>query len=937
MPAMRPLLQKAWIIIKQNAQVLIVWAAFTLMVVLSSLFVDRIVRRQLVSEAETSLTFMQAKIESDLQEPQTLMLSIADVVRGMILQGCDSDTVHDYVKNVSGNVIRNEKRALGVNGLFGVFDVFGGLYLNDSENIPSPGYVPRERPWYKAAVEADGEITLTDPYLDERTGTIVLSCAQRVFDDRGNPLCVLALDIPLDRISDHIAPTKLADGGYSLLFDKKLNVIAHPVTVNLGKHLREWNSGLVALADDLERIGGVSERRVNNYLGADSVVFIRSIINQWFLGIVTPYNMYYRNVTILRTMLILAGFTLSASLSFIFLRISQAKARADMKNRQKSNFLARMSHEIRTPMNAILGIAEIELQDETLPQSAHEAFARIGNSGDLLIGIINDILDLSKIEAGKLELTSAKYDIPSLIHDTVQLNILHYGSKPIEFKLDVDENIPVSLVGDELRIKQILNNLLSNAFKYTEKGEVSFSIAADYAPRGGAINVPLVFRVCDTGQGMTAEQVRTLGSEYSRFNLESNRTTQGTGLGMSITIKLIQMMNGEFSIDSKPGKGTAVTVRLPQRNDGIGVSGTIGREQAENFRQLRSVNTAHMKKTAQMAREYMPYGRVLIVDDVESNLYVARGLMVPYGLSIETAVSGFEAVDKIKRGGSFDIIFMDHMMPKMDGIEAARIIRGLGYKNPIVALTANALTGQAEMFRENGFAGFISKPIDMRQLNQMLNKLIRDKQGPDTVEAARRRAADLKTAIQAEARPALDPELAEIFAKDAEKALERLEAAHAREYRGTDDIQQYAIDAHSMKSVLANIGETGLSAAALKLEQTGRAGDTKKMTAETPAFLEGLRKVIEKVKPKEDGGDASRENTGDEAYLNEKLRAVQTACENYDAMTANTALAELRKKNWPPSAKELLDTLAVHLLQSDFEEAAKLAESRAKGERDGGC
>jgi signal transduction histidine kinase/DNA-binding response OmpR family regulator/HPt (histidine-containing phosphotransfer) domain-containing protein len=924
MPMMiRSFARRTWKTIRQNAQVLIVCGAFALMVILSNFFVGGIVRKQLVREAEASLTFMQTKIEADLQEPHTLMLSISETIRGMILLGYDPDVVHKYIQDISNSVIKNERRPLGSNGLYGVFHAFGDLYLNDNTWLPPEGYVPTDRPWYKAAIETKGEVALTQPYLDARTGNVVLSCVRSVSDEEGNTLCVLALDVPLGRIANDVVSTRLAEGGYGLLFDSKLNVIAHPDPMGLGKPLREWNSGLASLVNDLEKAKSVSERKLRNFMDIETIVFVRIIKNEWFVGIVTPYDKYYQDVVRMRTRLILVGFALAVSLSFVFLRISSAKTKAEAKNQQKSNFLARMSHEIRTPMNAVLGIAEIQLQSLTLSQSVREAFLKISNSGDLLIGIINDILDLSKIEAGKLELTPAAYDVPSLINDTVQLNILRFESKPIEFKLSVDENVPVSLIGDELRIKQILNNLLSNAFKYTEKGEVSFSIAVDYAPRGGAIHVPLVFRVNDTGQGMTAEQIRKLGDEYSRFNMEANRTTEGTGLGMSITLKLIQMMNGKFSVESKVGKGTTVTVRLPQRNVGIGVSGMIGKELAEDLQKSRMHSVSQMKKV-QITRTPMPYGKVLIVDDVESNLFVAKGLMAPYGLSIETVTSGFAAIEKIKSGEVYDIVFMDHMMPKMDGIETTNIIRKLGYQHAIVALTANALTGQAEMFMENGFDGFLSKPIDIRQLNASLNKLIRDKQPPEVIAAAWRQKG-LDTAADGMPGTSLNPQLAEIFVHDAERAIGILEAIHANKIRRIDDVQMYVINVHSMKSALANIGETELSDIAQKLELAVRGGNTDVITDETLTFLDLLRNVIEKIRPKEndEGGEITDE---DSAYLNQKLSDLQTVCVEYDKKSAKEIMAELRQKTWPHPVKELLDNISGHLLHSDFEEAAKLAK-----------
>jgi signal transduction histidine kinase/DNA-binding response OmpR family regulator len=411
--------------------------------------------------------------------------------------------------------------------------------------------------------------------------------------------------------------------------------------------------------------------------------------------------------------------------------LNDAKEKAVQANQTKSSFLARMSHEIRSPMNVILGITEMQLEKEQLPLDIRDAFDKVYNSGYMLLNIINDILDLSKIEADKLELMPGNYEVASMINDTVQMNVMRFDSKAIQFELKADENVPMMLFGDELRIKQILNNILTNAFKYTDTGKVSLSVSAE----SGMSDMTLILRVSDTGRGMTNEQVEKLFDDYTRFSLEASRSIEGTGLGMSITSHLVHMMKGEISVDSAPGKGSVFTVRLPQKNvDGAGV---FGNEVSESLSRLNQGNMAQIKKAPQIIREYMPYGKVLIVDDMEPNLYVARGLMSPYGLSMETAASGVEAIDKIKDGNKYDVIFMDHFMPGMDGIEAVKIIRELGYNQPIVALTANAILGQADMFLKNGFDGYISKPIDIRQLNITLNNLVRDKYPSETVEAAR--------------------------------------------------------------------------------------------------------------------------------------------------------------------------------------------------------
>jgi len=501
-----------------------------------------------------------------------------------------------------------------------------------------------------------------------------------------------------------------------------------------------------------------------------------------------------------------------------------ARAEAESASNAKTAFLAKMSHEIRTPMNAIMGVTEIQLRNETLVPQVRESFAIIYNSGNLLLGIINNILDLSKIEAGKMELTPVEYEFIGLISDVVQLNAMRNNSKPIKFELHIDENVPLELIGDEIRIKQILNNLISNAFKYTEKGMVKLSIFAENEGN----NTTLILQVSDTGCGMSREQVSKLfTSEYVRFNLEANRSIEGTGLGMAITQHLVQMMGGKIFADSKMGKGSTFTVHLPQKNRGAEV---IGEKRAKDIMLLK-IDKTNIKKV-QLDFEQMPYGKVLVVDDVESNLYVAKEMMTHYGLSVEAVSSGFEAIDRIKKGEVYDIVFMDHMMPKMDGMEATKILRESGYTRPIVALTANALIGQAKIFMENGFDDFISKPIDIRQLNTVLNKYIRNKKPPEVLE---------KPA------PAINPTLLAFFVKDVENALPVLESTLANiETISDDDIQLYAITAHGIKSALANIGNTELSGLAYTLEKAGKAKDKNIIKQQTQELIDALKDFLAK-------------------------------------------------------------------------------------------
>jgi PAS domain S-box-containing protein len=589
--------------------------------------------------------------------------------------------------------------------------------------------------------------------------------------------------------------------------------------------------------------------------------------------------------------------------------LEKRKAEAEAANRAKSAFLAMMSHEIRTPMNAILGMAEIQLQDECLPPSAKDALNIIYDSGYSLLGIINDLLDLSKIEAGKMELGNSRYETAGLISDTINLNAARIGDKPIEFKLLVDEDLPLELVGDELRIKQILNNLLSNAFKYTDSGEVMLSLSAEAGGDEDARGVLLMIVVTDTGQGMSYEQVQTIFDVYSRFNMDANRNIEGTGLGMSILQRLVEEMGGDISVQSELGIGTEIIVTVKQ---GYAGPTNLGSDLAGNILDFR-MSDAKTKKS-QIVRDPMPYGKVLVVDDMETNLYVARGFLLPYGLTIDTALSGYEAIAKtIERGKDYDIIFMDHMMPGMDGMETTKKLREGGYAHPIVALTANAVAGQVEVFMANGFDGFISKPIDTLEMNASLNKFVRDKHPPEVVEAAR--AAWSEALQAADDAPRADPGLAKIFIRDAEKAI-----IAVQEFDG-GNLQSYITSVHGLKSALANIGEAKLSALAKELEQAGRDCALDFIADKTPGFLAGLREALEGLKAglaKENGAEATSE---DMAYLEKMLLGVKAACADYDAGAARAALKGLKQRQWPGHIAAMLDTISEHLLNSDFEKA----------------
>ncbi|MCL2225392.1 MAG: response regulator [Defluviitaleaceae bacterium] len=547
-----------------------------------------------------------------------------------------------------------------------------------------------------------------------------------------------------------------------------------------------------------------------------SIVCLPLFINQDFIGFFSVDDCQYERTYTKDEMDMFA----SAGLMFtnVFnrnlqaekLEVAQKQAMlaevAEESNKAKSRFLARMSHEIRTPISAVMGISEIQLQKSDLPPIIEEAFAKIHNSSVSLLGLVNDILDLSKIEAGKMTLLPEKYDTTSMINDVVHLHLPYLGTKDINFHMNVDETLPAALMGDVLRIKQIMSNLLSNAFKYTEHGSVELDLRRKTRDNG---DFALIFTISDTGTGMTPEQVDDFKNDYTRYNERSNHHIIGTGLGMPIVYNLIQMMNAEINVESEFGKGTTIVVEIPQEVVG---SEILGKEVALQLQQFK-INSA--SKRFEFTPEPMPYGSVLVVDDIDANLYVARGLLAFYGLKIDLCESGWEAIEKIHQGKVYDIIFMDQMMPEIDGTETMRTLRDMGYTQPIIALTANALIGQAEEFIKEGFDGFISKPIQTKHLNTILMKHIRDKQPPDIIAAAKASATAQVDINNFQNSVELLEKLRVDFAKKHGKTFDALSKA-----LDADDIKTAHLLAHTLKGLAGLINENTLMQAANDTELT---------------------------------------------------------------------------------------------------------------------
>ncbi|MCL1796567.1 MAG: ATP-binding protein, partial [Clostridia bacterium] len=351
--------------------------------------------------------------------------------------------------------------------------------------------------------------------------------------------------------------------------------------------------------------------------------------------------------------------------------LEDALSAARDANQAKSDFLALMSHEMRTPLNAIIGLSDLTLGVADLNDETQTNLEKINNAGVTLLGTVNDILDISKIEAGRFELVPAEYDTPSLINDTVSQNVLRIGEKPVQFLLNLSGDLPAHLYGDEIRVKQVMNNLLSNAFKYTHEGSVKLDVSSE---RDGE-DIWMTAVISDTGIGIKREDLEKLFKAYNQVDTAANRNIEGTGLGLQITRRLVEMMDGSVTVESEYGKGSTFTVKLRQK---FVTDAAIGQDTAKTLMSFRYTDYKR-RNNLRFTRISLPYARVLVVDDVATNLDVARGLLKPYKMHIDCVASGQEAIDAVKNESPrYNAVFMDHMMPGMDGIEATRRIREIG-------------------------------------------------------------------------------------------------------------------------------------------------------------------------------------------------------------------------------------------------------------------
>lgn len=689
--------------------------------------------------------------------------------------------------------------------------------------------------------------------------------------------------------------------------------------------------------------------------------------------------------------------------------------KAMQAERSKSDFLANMSHEIRTPMNAIIGMCELILRENDLNDSARENCFNIQTSGRSLLAIINDILDFSKIESGNMELIKEEFNIASLLNDIINMAEARKGTKDIEILVNAEPNIPRGLIGDEVRINQVIVNLMTNAIKFTEKGHVTLTVSHTVQDYG----VNLFVSVQDSGIGITEENLEKLFTSFRQVDTKKNRSVEGTGLGLAISKRLVGQMGGFISVKSEYGVGSEFRFVVPLQvsdnrpyahvkdpdkihvvscfgenefaavqeqffvemsrklninsvcaNDMADLKNLIAAEafthifvNSEEYRKnskffaqttkkvpvfviqdradtsfksdgikiiykpfyvipvISALNNESMvlnlnERRAADIRFSAPKAKILIVDDNSVNLKVASGLMQPYNMQITTAQSGPDAIE-ILHSKDIDLVFMDHMMPGMDGVEATKIIRDKKdeyYKNiPIIALTANAVNGAREMFLDSGFNDFLAKPIELSALDRILrNYLPKEYIQPPTKSyfgKSNRRKSDRR---QGAASPLLDidkcisyiggneeayGEILSIFARESEEKIELIKTLFEQ-----GDLKNYKIEVHALKSSSLNIGAVELSELAKELEAAGKEGNLDGAEEKHNELLRLYTEVVEAARKYL--GDAQsidsspeEEEDGDLSEISadmviEYIERAKSACSGFDGNTVTEIAAE---------------------------------------------
>ena len=799
-----------------------------------------------------------ADIENYLETARSVLWVAADTVDHMVAKGATNEEIVEYITRESTNTASQFDESY--TGLYGYIN---GKYVDGVGWVPPSDYDPTVRDWYKDAVAAGGEPLVVNPYVDAQTGNVIISVCKALTNNND----VLGLDLTLSGVQETVEGIQIDGKGYGFILNYDGTVIAHKNGNEKGKNYSE-DPEKKELYDKIMSVGkGDFEIDID---GKTCTVFVDEIHNQWHLAIVVEKNALLTNTFTVLFVSILTGLLVYSLISFFIIigyrhesknnkRMEEMKANeqkreyeakllvlekkaADSANKAKSDFLADMSHEIRTPINAVLGMNEMILR-ESKDDQILEYSSNIKSAGNTLLSIINNILDFSKIEDGKMNLVPVEFDIAELINNLVNAISERARSKGLEFHVEVDESIPSKIYGDDVRISQIVLNLLTNAVKYTETGSVTLHVKNSGTTDG---DVKLRFEVADTGIGIKEEDLGKLFESFKRIEEKRNRHIEGTGLGISIVCKLLDMMNSKLDVESKYAIGSTFGFDLKLK---VVDDTPVGKYDEKR----KSALAAQSEET----HIFAPDAKVLVTDDNGMNLKVAANFMKIFGINPVTCSSGKETIELMKKN-KFDIVFLDHMMPNMDGMETLRVLKDENLLDgaSVIALTANAIAGAEDQYLKAGFDGYLSKPIMVKDIEKVLKKFLPAEVISDNQEAVPQKKTNSMTLDKAR-ELGLNVEAGlmytcneEDFYMDllhdyAESASDK--CSELSSYLEKDDLKNYEILVHSLKSASKTIGADEVSEKAKALEQASRDLDKDFVKANHDEFVKLFGELAQKI------------------------------------------------------------------------------------------
>ncbi|MBQ7274063.1 MAG: response regulator [Clostridiales bacterium] len=839
---------------------IVIFFLMVIMVVYTSQNVRSVTVSNIHEVGYDKITSISAQIENYLDTTKGMLWVTAETVDHMVQQNASTDAIQQYL--VAQTDAQIETFNFDYTGLYGYV---GGEYLDGLNWVPDDDYVPTERDWYRQAIAANGDTTIVSPYVDAQTGEVVITITRML----SNGEDVVAVDLTMESIQEMSTALTIRDEGYGFIFDNEGLIIASKDESLKGLNLNVI-SGMSELMDRAVETGdGYFEIELN---GSMNTVFVQTVMDQWYVVIIiSNTDLYAEIVQQIAVNVIICVVIFALIALFYFLgyrndrrvskRIAQMreeeqrreyeakvlkfeKESADSANRAKSDFLAQMSHEIRTPINAVIGMDEMILRETTDPDIRDYALD-IKSASKTLLSLVNGVLDFSKIESGKMEIDPTDYRIEEMIDALVNMIEDRAEKKYLEFHLEIDGNIPRVLHGDDMRIEQVITNLLTNAVKYSEQGSVTLKMDCERIENG---ECTLYVEVRDTGIGIKEEDMGRLFESFQRLDERKNRNIEGTGLGMAIVQGILEMMDSKIEVQSDYGKGSTFSFRLKQ--------GVVDPEPIGEYRRHRE----EMVESDETRSLRVLKANVLVVDDNDMNLKVAKGLMKRLNLVPDTVNSGKKAIDMINNK-HYDIILMDHMMPVLDGIETLKILREnrlVDDSTPVIALTANAIAGAREMYLNEGFSDYMSKPIIPKQLENILVQYLPEgsymfvdlseddeRDGKDSLaEALEKKGFNVKAALTY----CMNDEefFVELLHTFVESEPEKRESI--TKFYNDKNWADYSTYVHALKSSAKTIGADKLSKMALDQENASKAKNVPIIISGYDSMMEEYAKVVEMLK-----------------------------------------------------------------------------------------